>query len=57
MYLDFDKAFEWVPLDRTFALRVNGEISNFNLVLSGVPQGSILGPLFLMITLVTNAWI
>ena len=65
IYLDFQKAFDkvpqqrlllklidWVeqwPTDRRQSVVVDGEVSNWKLVLSRVPQGSVLRPLLFLI--------
>ena len=50
-----DKLFKWVAsfLNREESVIINGECSNWTKVNSGVPQGTVLGSLFSLFTLMT----
>ena len=49
-----DGIIDWIEqwlTDRRQRVVVDGEVSNWKLFLSGVPQGSVLGPLLLLISM------
>ena len=49
LYLDFKKAFDSVPHESKLRVSVNSSFSDWRDVLSGIPQSSVLGPLFFTI--------
>ena len=52
-----DGIIDWIEqwlADRRQCVVVDGEVSNWNSVLSGVPQESVLGPLLFLIIILNN---